>query len=57
MRDCSSALEWHHPDDNKEGPNPSNLAQVSWAKYHAEVEKCMLLCANCHREIHELNLN
>jgi len=52
---CGSALEWHHPEDNKSEYNPSALAQSSWERYHKETEKCVLLCANCHREVHELD--
>lgn len=50
---CASALEWHHKDDNKEG-NPSHFKTFSWKAYMKEVEKCVLLCANCHREFHDL---
>ena len=53
---CGSALEWHHYDDNKNF-NPSNELKngtiVSYNKYKKEIEKCILLCSNCHREIHE----
>lgn len=49
---CGSALEWHHPDEGKEA-NPSRLASSNWAKYKEETAKCILVCANCHREIHE----
>jgi len=48
---CSSALEWHHPEDDKL-INPSNAIKCSWARYEKEIEKCVLLCANCHREKH-----
>lgn len=50
------ALEWHHPDKNKEY-NPSSLiGKGNWEGYNLylkEIEKCQLLCSNCHREIHD----
>ena len=48
---CAAALEWHHPDNNKDG-DPSVLLRYSFDKYIAEINKCSLLCANCHREEH-----
>lgn len=45
------ALEWHHKNSNKEF-NPSSALMRSWDKYLVEVNKCVLLCANCHREVH-----
>lgn len=52
---CAAALEWHHPDGTKEG-NPSSLLHSSLEKYLEEIEKCNLLCANCHREEHSGNV-
>ena len=49
---CCSALEWHHPEDDKLY-NPSSLLNTSWERYQKETEKCVLLCSNCHREEHE----
>lgn len=51
-----AALEWHHPDDNKEA-NISKIGRMHLSpkqleKLHKEIEKCILLCANCHREEH-----
>jgi hypothetical protein len=48
---CAAALEWHHPADDKVA-EPSNLLHYSLDKYLTEIEKCELLCANCHREEH-----
>lgn len=46
-------LEFHHKDasQKKFGIGQNGLTR-SWERVKAEVEKCNLLCANCHREIH-----
>lgn len=49
---CFNALEFHHPKSNKEGNVSSLLKNESRQKLLKEVEKCILLCANCHREFH-----
>lgn len=50
---CIGALEFHHTDPSKKdfGISMNGLTRA-WAKVKAEVEKCVLVCANCHREIH-----
>lgn len=48
---CAAALEWHHPNQDKDG-DPSSLLRSSLNKYLEEIKKCELLCANCHREEH-----
>ena len=46
------ALQFHHPDDNKDfGISGSGMTR-SWEKTKAELEKCVMLCANCHAERH-----
>lgn len=55
---CLAALDFHHIDPSKKDPS---LATINKMRYHrweivkAELDKCMLLCANCHREEHEGN--
>jgi 5-methylcytosine-specific restriction endonuclease McrA len=50
---CSNALEFHHRDPKKKdfGLSVRGLTR-SWEKVRKETEKCELICANCHREIH-----
>lgn len=49
---CPNALEFHHINDNKE----FNISNCKLTKFDEritqELNKCILLCANCHREIH-----
>ena len=51
------ALEFHHIDPLKKDFNPSNLKRYKFdEKVKNELDKCVLLCSNCHRETHfEIN--
>ena len=50
---CSEALEFHHPNPDSKDFGISQKGYCwSWAKIKIELDKCILLCANCHREIH-----
>lgn len=51
---CQSALSFHHLDPkNKDfGLSVRGLTR-SWDKIKKEIDKCVLLCANCYMEVHE----
>ena len=49
---CHAALEFHHYEKNKEGNVSTLMKNESRQKLLKEAEKCILLCANCHRELH-----
>lgn len=56
---CIQALEFHHIDPNQKdfGIGAKGYTK-SIEKNKEEVDKCILVCSNCHREIHdELNKN
>jgi 5-methylcytosine-specific restriction endonuclease McrA len=50
---CVEALEFHHIDslDKDFGISESGNTR-SFEKLKIELDKCVLLCANCHREEH-----
>jgi len=50
---CKDALEFHHLDSSKKdfGVSKSGLTR-SWLRIKKEIDKCILVCANCHRELH-----
>lgn len=50
---CITALEFHHKDPDEKEFSFSKYANNSWDKVQPELDKCALLCANCHREEHE----
>lgn len=49
---CLKALEFHHLDPNKKDFTISN-DHFKLLDAVEESKKCVLLCANCHRELHE----
>jgi len=49
---CIAALEFHHNGKGKDGDLAHMIKNGSRQKALKEVEKCILLCANCHREAH-----
>jgi hypothetical protein len=50
---CDSALEFHHLDPSKKDFSISNMKKTTYnKKIELELDKCRLLCANCHREEH-----
>ena len=47
------ALDFHHLDGSKKEFGLSDRGMTrSWEKIKSEVDKCVLVCSNCHREIH-----
>jgi len=51
---CVSALDFHHLDPFKKDFSIGAKGYTrSWEKVKKELDKCILVCANCHREIHE----
>ena len=52
---CLSAMEFHHRNQNEKDFPVSLMmrASIPWEKIREELDKCDLVCANCHREKHE----
>ncbi len=50
---CIQALEFHHINNSGKdfGISEKGYAR-SWKKVKKELDKCILVCANCHRELH-----
>jgi hypothetical protein len=50
---CIGALEFHHlnPAEKDFGLSSKGVTRA-WSKVSEELKKCVCLCANCHREVH-----
>lgn len=54
-RDNAVALDFHHIIGNKEfSLSDRRGIQAPLSKLEAEIEKCVVVCANCHRKRHYL---
>ena len=53
---CQSALEFHHLNPSEKDYSISEVLTkaVNFDALKIELDKCMLLCANCHREAHSV---
>lgn len=51
---CKRALAFHHRDPLQKdfGLSARGLTR-SWEKTKTELDKCVLVCTNCHMEVHE----
>jgi len=49
---CIASLEFHHVDPKTKEMIMANMINRSWKRIKKELVKCVLLCANCHRELH-----
>jgi hypothetical protein len=50
-------LDFHHINPNDKLFQISQGESKGWDKIQKEIEKCILLCSNCHREFHYLEKN
>ena len=50
-----SCLDFHHID-NKKYNISSKKSDISIPEIEKEIDKCVILCANCHRKLHYYNL-
>lgn len=48
---CSSALHFHHRDRTEKEYCVSAVKETGTRKLWKEIEKCEVLCANCHAEV------
>ena len=48
-----AALDFHHRDKSKKDFSISSGTYRKWAYVVKELDKCIMLCSNCHREEHE----
>lgn len=49
---CIAALEFHHVDPKTKDKRFSAWRKMAWKEVQAELDKCVLLCSNCHKEHH-----
>ncbi len=47
-----SVFEFHHLNPKEKDPNFGRIKYQSWDNIKNELDKCALLCANCHRIRH-----
>lgn len=50
------ALQFHHRNPKDKEVTWTKLRLRSWDKVLHELDKCDLLCANCHAEVHKKDL-
>lgn len=49
---CITALEFHHLNPSEKDFGISRYTNLKWDSVVSEVDKCIIVCSNCHREIH-----
>lgn len=47
-----SVFDFHHTNPEEKDPNFGKIKYQKWEVIKEEIDKCMLVCSNCHRIIH-----
>lgn len=47
-----AAFDFHHRDMSEKEININQALKWSWERLVKELDKCDLMCSNCHRELH-----
>lgn len=50
---CPRALSFHHVNPSQKKFSISGSELRSWERVQEEIGKCILICMNCHAEIHD----
>jgi 5-methylcytosine-specific restriction endonuclease McrA len=52
---CKRALTFHHLDPKQKSfsLDSNSMFSLGWKTVEAELNKCILLCSNCHFELHD----
>lgn len=49
---CPNSLSFHHLDPSEKDPGFNNKKGRCFERMKKELDKCILVCSNCHGEIH-----
>lgn len=49
---CLACLDFHHPDPSQKDPRWRMMRNWTFENVKCELDKCWLVCRNCHGEIH-----
>lgn len=49
---CKWVFDFHHLNPEEKDFGISRYSVLAWEKVKKELDKCIMLCANCHRELH-----
>lgn len=50
--DTTAAFDFHHINPDEKEYTPSDMLMLKKKKVFEELDKCILLCSNCHRILH-----
>lgn len=50
---CNRALVFHHLNSKEKEFTVARMSCKSWKTIQQELDKCQLLCSNCHMEVHD----